>query len=419
MSGRYGSLMGGPFIRLFLPFAMGYFVSVFIGGVMAVMSPILVDTFSLSAADLGFMSSLYLITFGAVQFPLGVLLDRYGARKTLAPMILFAAVGSVVFASARGFPQLLFSRVLVGIGTSGCLMAAFKAYADVLPSEKLPFVYGLQCLSGGIGGMVATVPASFAISAIGWRGTFLLLAAAVAVISASIWFVPPRGEVHRTPESSSGMSEMLKEMLALVRDRKFWMIAPIASAAQATGFTYTFLWLGPWLRDVAGFGGADTARYLLYASIGGAAGSFLNGVFAAFLKGRNLMSWEQFYIAAGVCQAAAYSLICVINSAAAAPLWPIALFLAPMTLISFSITAVVYKGHEAGRAMSLLNFMIFFAGFVFQWFVGLVLNLYPVTVTDTVHFAPEGYRMSLGIIVAISWLSVIYCFFSMRRRRLL
>ena len=52
------SLLSPLFLRLFIPFGLGYFISVLLGSANAIMSPILVETFSLSPADLGFMTSI-------------------------------------------------------------------------------------------------------------------------------------------------------------------------------------------------------------------------------------------------------------------------------------------------------------------------------------------------------------------------
>ena len=158
MNSTKDTLFTPLFFSIFMPFALGYFVSVLLGSANAAMSPILVETFSLSPADLGFMTSVYLIAFGLAQFPIGVFLDRYGARKTLAPSLIFAVAGAFVFAFSNNMTSLVISRAISGIGLSGCLMAAFKAYAEKFPPERLPFIYSIQCLFGGIGGMAATKP---------------------------------------------------------------------------------------------------------------------------------------------------------------------------------------------------------------------------------------------------------------------
>ncbi|MDQ1342371.1 MAG: hypothetical protein QG571_989, partial [Pseudomonadota bacterium] len=70
--------------RIFAPFAVGYFLSYLLRNANAVISPELTRDLGLSAADLGLLTSAYLLAFGAFQLPLGNLLDRYGPRRVEA-----------------------------------------------------------------------------------------------------------------------------------------------------------------------------------------------------------------------------------------------------------------------------------------------------------------------------------------------
>lgn len=76
-----------PWRAVFLPFAAGYYLSFFFRNVNAVISKELAREFALTPADLGFLTSMYLLAFAAFQLPLGVLLDRYGPRRTVAALI--------------------------------------------------------------------------------------------------------------------------------------------------------------------------------------------------------------------------------------------------------------------------------------------------------------------------------------------
>lgn len=71
-------------LRVFLPFACGYFLSYLYRTVNAVIAPDLIASLSLNAADLGLLTSMYFLTFAFFQLPLGMLLDRYGPRRVEA-----------------------------------------------------------------------------------------------------------------------------------------------------------------------------------------------------------------------------------------------------------------------------------------------------------------------------------------------
>ena len=61
--------------RVFLPFALGYFLSYLYRTVNAVIGPNLVEEVALTAGGLGLLTSAYFISFAAAQLPLGFFLD--------------------------------------------------------------------------------------------------------------------------------------------------------------------------------------------------------------------------------------------------------------------------------------------------------------------------------------------------------
>ena len=68
-------------LPILLPYAFGYFLSYLLRNVNAVIAPDLTHELGLSAADLGFLTSAYLIGFALAQLPLGIALDRWGPRR--------------------------------------------------------------------------------------------------------------------------------------------------------------------------------------------------------------------------------------------------------------------------------------------------------------------------------------------------
>ena len=59
------------FTRIFLPFALGYFMSQLLRSVNAVVAPDLIGELSLDAWTVGFLTSAYFLTFACAQLPMG------------------------------------------------------------------------------------------------------------------------------------------------------------------------------------------------------------------------------------------------------------------------------------------------------------------------------------------------------------
>ena len=109
------------FLALF-PFACGYFLSYLLRAVNAVVAPDLVQDFAVSPAELGLLTSAYLLSFSLFQLPLGVFLDRYGARRVQTILLGIAAGGCFLFAAAPDFLSLVGARAIIGLGFSAGLM---------------------------------------------------------------------------------------------------------------------------------------------------------------------------------------------------------------------------------------------------------------------------------------------------------
>ena len=123
-------------LGLILPFAAAYFLSYFFRSANAVIGPELAGDLGLSAGDLGLLTSTYLLSFCLAQLPLGMLLDRCGARRVEAALLLVATAGAGMFALAEGLAGLATARAIIGLGVSACLMAAFKAFSQWYPPER-------------------------------------------------------------------------------------------------------------------------------------------------------------------------------------------------------------------------------------------------------------------------------------------
>ena len=192
---------------------------------------------------------MYLLAFAAFQLPLGVLLDRYGPRRVVAALLCVAAVGALVFGLARDFTMLSIGRALIGLGVSGGLMGAIKAFTLWFPLNRLALLNGLYLAAGGIGGLSATAPAEALLGPLGWRALFYVLAAMSVGAALLIFVVVPEKEL---PGKGSTLRDQIAGFGDIFASLAFWRIALPLVVCHAGYLTLQGLWLGPWLYDVAG-----------------------------------------------------------------------------------------------------------------------------------------------------------------------
>ena len=390
-------------LQIFIPFALGFFISYLFRVINAVIAPNLVADIGMDAAQLGLLTAAYFITFAAIQLPLGVLLDRFGSRRMEAGLLMVGALGAVVFANAHSVGGLIIGRGLIGLGVSACLMGAFKAYVSWFPLQQLPLINGFQMAAGGLGAMAASAPVEAMLSFTDWRGVFLFLAIFTALVATVIYFIVPDCKIETSPNETlkqqfSGIGQVLKS-------RIFWRITPWATVFQATYLAIHTLWAGPWMRDVVGFDRGDIAATLMLMAVFMIAGYIIIGAAAERLSRRGVAPMK----VAGSCMVIFLGCFLVLTfqfSHGVIGIWLLFSFFGTSGIITYAALSQHFPRQLAGRVNTILNLFVFVVAFLLQWGIGAVLNRYPVT--DTGNYAPAGYRTAFLVLVALQILSLIW-----------
>ena len=264
-----------PFV--FLPLACGYLLSYVFRTINGSIADELIHEFSLNAGSLGLLTSDYFLAFAISAILIGVALDAFGPRLVQGCLMSIAAVGAVVFAMAPGPFALVAGRTLIGLGVAGGLMAGLKAHALWIPPRYLPLANGGLMMFGGLGAIVATLPVGVIDTRIGWRGTFLLLAAVSLAASVSVFALVPR---RPASEGRLRSRDALQGFIDAVTDRRFLRVAPLSASVVGTSFAIHGLWAARWLKDVDCFAPDDVLDGLLAIGAGLTLGSLAIGVAA-------------------------------------------------------------------------------------------------------------------------------------------
>ncbi len=402
---KNGSL-GTAILLVFLPFAGGYFLSYVYRTVNAVIAGRLVADLSLDASDLGLLTATYFLTFAAFQIPLGLLLDRFGPRRVQSFLLLFAAFGAALFAFAPSLGLLTVGRAFIGLGVSGALMASFKAITLWFPKARWPLVNGCFLASGGLGAIGATVPVELLLGATDWRGLFAGLSLATALIALLIFkVVPEKGEVGQ----AHSLQEAVSGLLEIYSNRFVWRILPFAVVFQAVSLSLQGLWIGPWLRDVAGFSQAQVAQNLLFVALFFTFGAVGSGFVADRLERRGFSIYRIMgFGALFFLLAQALVLLDVLPHPVLG--WLLFALTTTSTMLAYPALCRAFPLHYTGRVNTAINLPVFVLAFTVQYAIGGVLNLWSQDAQG--GYPAVGYDVAFGGLLVIEVLCYLWFVFS-------
>nr|WP_307731709.1 MFS transporter [Massilia antarctica] len=393
-------MSGARAARVFLCFAFGYLLSYALRAVNAVIAPALVAEMHLSNADLGLLSSAYFVSFGAMQLPLGVWLDKYGARRTEASLLLCAALGAAVFASSASLAGLWIGRALIGIGVSACLMAAFKAYRQWFPLERQSQLASWMLVAGTSGALTATVPVTLALPVLGWRGIFWVVAALLLLVAGAIFFL--LREVERQYQDGAGAARGTGAPAAdggyrrIFGSAYFWRMGVPGLLNHGIFFALQTLWAGPWMMTVLGRSAEQTGRILFAFNLVLLLSYLALGWAAPRLVARGWNTHRIIGIGIGGMVLAQAAMLAT-SAPSAWLLWLLLAACVPVTTLVQSHVALAFPAALAGRANSAYNLQLFIGAFATQWGFGVAVDLFKA------HGAPaaDAFRATLAIAVLL------------------
>jgi MFS family permease len=391
---------------LFLPFALGYYLSYLLRNANAVIAPELTRELSLNAAALGLLTSAYFFTFGAVQIPLGILLDRYGPRRIEATLLLIAATGTLLFGLGQQPGQLVLARGLIGLGVSACLMAGLKNFSQWYPAEQQASLAGAIMVAGGLGAISASVPLEMLLPLLGWRGVFLALTAIILLAAAFLFFAVPD---HDDGISRATLAQQWQGVVQIFSSRDFWRFAPQTMLFSGGFMAVQGLWAVPWFMNVEGLTRSQAAEHLLAISVAMLSSYAFTALFATRLirRGVTPATLLGIFLTTGwLCEVAIVS-----NLAPSLPFWIGFGFFVSAT--QFAYTAVVQRFalSLSGRVSTALNLMAFVGAFVLQWGFGIVIDL----LTARGWEATSAYRIAFALLIGAQLLS--WAWFMLEGRR--
>ncbi len=386
-------------LAIFLLFSAAYFLSYFYRSANAVIAPDLTAELGLDASRLGLMTSLFFAAFAAAQLPLGVGLDRWGARWVTPGLMWFGVAGSLRFGAAEAFGPLAAGRALIGAGMAGVLMGSLKIFSAWFSPRRFATVSGLLVGLGSLGALLAATPLAWVNRAVGWRAVFLGGGAITAAVAVAIMLVARNAPGGASLPAAGPVADGgLRQVFA---DRRFWRLAPLNFFVVGTLLSFQGLWGGPYLFDVLRLDDVAAGNLLLGLSGGATAGYLVSGWLS-----------DRFGLQRAIVLASSLFILAQLGLAARPPL-----ILTGALYVLFGVTGAfnimvlaharaLFPPHLTGRVITAVNLFGIGGTFLLQWVSGLVIGAFPQDAAG--HYPPAAFTTALLLTAAGGALALLW-----------
>ncbi|MGV0868420.1 MFS transporter [Corynebacterium kalidii] len=165
------------------------------------------EHFQIDASRLAVFTSVQVGAYACVQIPMGMLIDRFGARRMLVVGALLMGVGQVLLGLTSSYPVAILARVIVGTADATAFLSVMRILPAWIPIRKTPVFTQLTGGLGYVGQFMSAVPFSMLLHSQGWSTAFVSLGAGSVLVALLAWVVvadSPETPAAQEPPAAAG-----------------------------------------------------------------------------------------------------------------------------------------------------------------------------------------------------------------------
>lgn len=386
----------------------------------SVMTHELMQDLGINAAKLGVVAAFYYYAYTLMQFPAGLLYDRFGPRRLITIAVLICAVGALLFSVTHSVALASVGRMLMGIGSAFAFIGSLVLLAHWFPLRYFALLAGMVQLMSSIGAICGQAPLAAAISAVGWRFSFGVLTVLGVLLAAAVWLVVrdrPAGQANPAAHRET-LTHFFHSLKMIGGQAQTWYLAIYSFTSWAPITAFAALWGVPYLASLYGVSPlkASTACSMIWVGVG---------------IGSPLIGWWSDHIGRRIMPLAISSLLGLIASIAIiymphiswGMIWFLLLLLglaASGQSLSFGLVRDNNPDDVVGAAIGFNNMAVVLTGAALQPLIGYLMQLkWDGTVLNgTPIYSVASYQVGMaiipisflvGLLVAMFWLRETNC----------
>jgi MFS family permease len=171
--------------------------------VLFAVQPLVQDEFHISKAQVGYLTSAFLLCYMVAAPFVGPLADRYSRKLIIVLGAIFWSGLTLLTAVTHTYRELLVRHTLVGIGEATFVTIAPTFVADLFAENKRGRILGVFYLAIPVGSAAGYLLGGHVAPLHGWRFPFYIAATPGFLIALAVLFLkePPRGQFDTVKET--------------------------------------------------------------------------------------------------------------------------------------------------------------------------------------------------------------------------
>ncbi len=181
-------------------------VNYFDRAALAVGNPEIRAELGLSYSEMGLLLSAFAWSYGLAQIPAGVLVDRFGPRRTLGFGMIVWSLAQLAAGVVTSLNQFIGARVALGLGESPMYIGGTRVCADWFPLKRRALPIAIFNSSSALAPALAPPLLTWLMIVYGWRVMFIIAGVAGFAVAA-LWAL-----LYRSPGDADVPAEDIAEI---------------------------------------------------------------------------------------------------------------------------------------------------------------------------------------------------------------
>lgn len=253
-----------------------------------------VERFDIDASRLAVFASVQMGVYAFSQIPTGLIIDRFGARKTLLAGALLMATGQILLGFTTSYPVAILARIMIGMGDATAFLSVMRLLPYWFPMRSTPVFSQLTGSLGQLGQLISAVPFLLLLNVSGWTTSFLTLGVSGAIIALAAAVIvrdappaedaePDTGSAQRGGRASISIAQVGRNLRAVTTNAYAWQGVFTHWTNMMPMLVFLMLWGVPAMQLGMGLSNAEVGAILTAYTVATMIGGPLCGVISARL----------------------------------------------------------------------------------------------------------------------------------------